>query len=142
MDVVAGRITSQGLSRPGGDGLAVVRRLVGLQAQDEWIAPYAIRTRAAAAELGTVAVSWLMRGTLHMVAADDLHWLVDLLGPYFVQRGAPRRKQLGLTEKLIAAAVPELVGRLPATRANCLRWLRRWAYRPGRLGRICWRTPG
>lgn len=121
MDVVAGRITSQGLSRPAGDGLAVVRRLVGLQAQDEWIAPYAVRTRAAGSgALGAVAVSWLMRGTLHMVAADDLHWLVDLLGPYFVKRGAPRRKQLGLTEKLIAAAVPELVDRLPATRAELL----------------------
>jgi hypothetical protein len=120
VDLVTGRLVSQGLARPSGNGLAVVRRLVGLQAQDEWVAPYAIRTRAKTGHLGAVAVSWLMRGTLHMVAADDLRWLVDLLGPYFVRRGRARRRQLGLTDELIAAAVPELVDRLPATRAELL----------------------
>jgi hypothetical protein len=97
-----------------------VRRLVGLQAQDEWIAPYAIRTRAKSADLQGVAVTWVMRGTLHMVAADDVHWLVDLLGPRQAALGARRRAQLGLTEKLLGRAVPELVDRLPATRAELL----------------------
>jgi hypothetical protein len=39
-----------------------------------------------------------MRGTLHMVAADDFHWVIGLLGPYFAARQAPRRRQLGLDD--------------------------------------------
>jgi hypothetical protein len=120
MDIVAARMASQGLSAPSGDGLAVVQRLVGLQAQDDWIAPYAIRVRARSGVTQGVAISWLMRGTLHMVAADDLHWLVDLLGPRQAARGARRREQLGLTDKLLRQAVPELVDRLPATRAELI----------------------
>lgn len=120
MDSLRARLASQGLAAPSGDGTAVVRRLVGLQAQDDWIAPYAIRTRARSGILENVAVSWLMRGTLHMVAADDLHWLVDLLGPRQAALGARRREQLGLTGKLVQQAVAELVDRLPATRAELL----------------------
>jgi hypothetical protein len=120
VDIVRARLASQGLSQPSGDGLAVVRRLVGLQAQDDWVAPYAVRARARSGAEQGVAVSWLMRGTLHMVAADDLHWLVDLLGPRHAALGARRREQLGLTEKLLRLAVPELVARLPATRAELL----------------------
>jgi hypothetical protein len=120
VDIVRARLAAQGLSAPSGDGLSVVRRLVGLQAQDDWIAPYAIRTRARSGELAGVGISWLMRGTLHMVAADDLHWLVDLLGPRQAALGARRREQLGLTDDLLRLAVPELVDRLPATRDELL----------------------
>src|SRR5262245_50944566 len=94
--------------------------MVGLQAQDVWIAPYAIRARAKYGTTSGVAVSWLMRGTLHMVAADDLHWLVALLGPRQAALTAQRREQLGLTDKLLHQAVPELVARLPATRQELL----------------------
>lgn len=103
-----------------GDGTDVVRRLVGLQAQDEWIAPYAVRTRATTGDLKDVAVTWAMRGTLHMVCRDDVHWLVDLLGPRHAALNARRREQVGLTDKLLRHAVPELVDRLPATRTELL----------------------
>lgn len=40
-----------------------------------------------------------MRGTLHMLAAEDAGWIVGLLGPYFAKRLAGRRRQLGLDEE-------------------------------------------
>jgi hypothetical protein len=120
VDIIAARISSQGLSAPAGDARSVLGRLVGLQAQDDWIAPYAIRPRAATVGSGATVVSWLMRGTLHMVDAQDAWWLVELLGPHFAAKGRPRRLQLGLTDSLLATAVPALVARLPASRTELL----------------------
>ncbi len=111
---------AQGLSSPSGDGLAVVRRLVGLQAQDHWIAQYAVRTRARSGRLADVGIAWTMRGTLHLVAAEDLHWLVDLLGPRHAAGYAGRRARLGLTDALLRTGVRALVDRLPATRDELL----------------------
>jgi hypothetical protein len=42
--------------------------------------------------------TWAMRGTLHMLAAEDVGWIVGLLGPYFAKRLAGRRHQLGLDD--------------------------------------------
>jgi hypothetical protein len=44
-----------------------------------------------------------------MVAAGDLRWLVDLLGPTFVARSRPRRRQLGLADDLCEDATAAMV---------------------------------
>lgn len=116
-------MTSQALTRPLPTGGEVVRRLVGLQAQDSWITPYTIRPRAVDPDPGDVVVNWLMRGTLHMVAASDAAWLTALLGPAFIRKLRSRRLQLGLTDELLAKTVPQLAERLPATRAELLHGL-------------------
>ncbi|WP_117208783.1 DNA glycosylase AlkZ-like family protein [Allorhizocola rhizosphaerae] len=118
--MIEARMTSQALCEPLDTGGEVVRRLVGLQAQDEWIAPYAIRARARDTDPGDVVVNWLMRGTLHMVAAEDAGWLTALLGPHFIRKFTRRRLELGLTDEYLAKAVPQLVERLPGTRAELL----------------------
>jgi hypothetical protein len=46
-----------------------------------------------------------MRGTLHLVAADDLRWLLSLLGPVFVRKSQRRYAQLGLSEQICATAM-------------------------------------
>jgi hypothetical protein len=83
----------------------VVRHMVGLQAQDTRMTRLLVRPRASgvdaasvdrACQDASVVRTWAMRGTLHMVAAEDLRWLVDLLGPTFIARSRPRRRQLGL----------------------------------------------
>jgi hypothetical protein len=38
-----------------------------------------------------------MRGTLHLVAAEDLPWMLDVAAPRAVARAAARRVQLDLT---------------------------------------------
>jgi len=71
-------------------------------------APLAIRARtnglmAAGVEQArvrerSVVRTWAMRSTLHLVASDDLGWLLGLLGPGFAAAGKRRRAQLGLDE--------------------------------------------
>ncbi|HEY1178089.1 MAG TPA: crosslink repair DNA glycosylase YcaQ family protein, partial [Phytomonospora sp.] len=123
MDLRAARMTAQALTRPLPTSRDVVRHLVGVQAQSPWVAPYVIRPRlAAGAALAAsdVVRTWAMRGTLHMVAAEDAGWLVALLGPVFAARTRPRRLQLGLAEDLLGRAVDAVVAALPATRDELL----------------------
>jgi hypothetical protein len=123
--LAAARMRSQGLAKPLGTAEKVVAHLVGLQAQDEWVAAYAVRPRAARAvtaqrvtQSRELICTWVMRGTLHLVAAQDARWLVSLLGPRFIALQRNRRHQLGLTDKLIAEALPVIRDLGPATRAE------------------------
>jgi hypothetical protein len=84
-----------------------VRRLTAVQGQDfpGALTSVALRTAGrerkgveAALDDGEVVRSWPMRGTLHLVPAEDLHWLLELLGPRVVAGAATRRANLGLTE--------------------------------------------
>lgn len=53
----------------------------------------------------SIVRTWLMRGTLHVVAAEDVRWLRHLLGPVFARAGATRHAQLGLDDDLKARGV-------------------------------------
>jgi hypothetical protein len=114
-DVTVLRARAQLLGRERAAGVAdAVRRVVGVQAQDTRAARLAVRVRTEgltrvdvdrAVGDRSVVRTWAMRGTLHMVAAEDLGWLVGLLGPYFARRGAGRRRQLGLDDDLTQRGV-------------------------------------
>jgi hypothetical protein len=58
-----------------------------------------------------------MRGTLHLVAAEDLHWLLELLGPRILAGAARRRAQLDLTEDDVEKARAVVVSALTGGRA-------------------------
>jgi hypothetical protein len=89
---------------------AILREVFGLQAQLFSAAALGIRARARGLSAASVTHAlndersivrtWLMRGTLHVVAAEDVRWLVDLLGPVFARGAAARHAQLGLTDDL------------------------------------------
>lgn len=93
----------------------VVRALCSVQAQELAAADLAVRVRRAglvAADLAyarmhdrSVVRTWAMRGTLHLVATDDLAWLLPLLGPIFIATSARRRAELGLDEALCARGI-------------------------------------
>ncbi len=113
------RLRAQGLSGPrAADVGAVARRLVGVQAQDLGFARLAFRPRCAptvvAADVDaalrdrTLVWTWAMRGTLHVVPAQDAGWLTGLLGPIFAARGRPRRLALGLDDTLCERALEQL----------------------------------
>ncbi|HEV2013562.1 MAG TPA: winged helix DNA-binding domain-containing protein [Candidatus Dormibacteraeota bacterium] len=82
----------------------------GLQAQVLDAAMLGVRARSAGIrrsdilralnEDRSIVRSWLIRGTLHLVAADDLRWLIDLLGPLFANANRTRQAQLGLDDDL------------------------------------------
>jgi hypothetical protein len=96
----------------------VVRRLTAVQGQDfpGAVTSIALRTAdrrrkdvEAALDEGEIVRSWPMRGTLHVLAAEDLHWMLELLGPRAMAGLAGRRERLGLTEA-DAERARELVG--------------------------------
>jgi hypothetical protein len=125
MTLAAQRMAAQGLIEPIGGVTQVVHHLVGLQAQDDWVAAYAIRPRAlstvdaaSVSEADDLVLTWAMRGTLHLVTSEDAGWLVALLGPRFIARQRGRRHQLGLTDDLLRQALPILRDTIPATRAG------------------------
>jgi Winged helix DNA-binding domain len=53
----------------------------------------------------TIVRTWLMRGTLHLVAGDDLGWLLAALGPAFAAGNRARHAQLGLDADLKARGI-------------------------------------
>jgi hypothetical protein len=108
-----------------------VRRVVGLQAQDVRACRQSVRVRTdgltrsdvdGAVAAGGVVRTWAMRGTLHMLAAEDVGWVVGLLGPLFAARLAGRRRQLGidddLAERGAEALRAEVAAAGPLTRAE------------------------
>jgi hypothetical protein len=142
-DITRRRLQSQGLAGPataalrGAPGL-VVDRLFALQAQDLRWAKWAVGVRApgstsadvdAALDSGRIVRSWPMRGTLHLVPAADLGWLLQLTTPRQWAGAATRRRELGLDEATIerarAVAVAELSGGRELSRAAFLAALNR-----------------
>jgi Winged helix DNA-binding domain len=86
----------------------VVKDLCGIQAQDAHAAALAVRVRSVGLAGGDVEQArvqersiirtWGQRGTLHLLATEDLGWLLPLLGPIFVAGDRTRRAELGLDE--------------------------------------------
>ncbi len=114
---------ASGLARSQSDRVApavVVAAAAGIQAQDRRAARLSIWTRARHLDAPaiedalvgdrSVVRTWAMRGTLHLVAADDVGWLLDLLGPVFVAASRRRYRELGLDETTCAAAV-DVIGK-------------------------------
>jgi len=112
------RATAQRLTRNAAAGATpatILRDVFGLQAQLWSAATLGMRARSAGldARRVTLALSddrsivrtWLMRGTLHVVAAEDVRWLLHLLGPVFARAGSSRHAQLGLDDDLKARGV-------------------------------------
>ena len=113
MRATAQRLTREAPSRTRPS--AILREVFGLQAQ--LLSATALGMRARSPGLSAASVTrarndersivrtWLMRGTLHVVAAEDVRWLVQLLGPVFALGAATRNTQLGLTNDLKARGV-------------------------------------
>src|SRR6266545_1531913 len=128
-----------------GDVHEVVRVMGGIQAQDTPASRLAVRPRGDGLDARAVhgacnrerslVRTWAMRGTLHMLAAEDVGWLVALLGPVFAAANRRRRLQLGLDDWVgdrrpaldPEAALAELTRRYlgahgPATPADLAAW--------------------
>jgi hypothetical protein len=128
--VAAGRFRSHLLLPPGAGSVeGVVERLLALQAQDARAFRLAVRARshgtcasdvdAALTDRRTLVVSWLLRGTLHLVRSTDYWWLHALTAPRMVAANARRLAQLGVDELITSRgvdAVREAVATGPKTR--------------------------
>jgi hypothetical protein len=106
--VIAERLRSQMLAGPKADEpLEVVHRLLAVQGQDPRGARLAIRARstvasavevdAALSEQRSLLITWLNRGTLHLVASEDYWWLHALTAPTLQTASSRRLAQEGVT---------------------------------------------
>jgi hypothetical protein len=119
------RLRAQLLTDPSPtDPATVVRHLLAVQAQDTRAMRLAIRSRSlgltaadvdrALTEDRTLVVTWLNRGTLHLVASDDHGWLHQLTAPRQLTWNRTRLAQEGVSDhqaergvELVADAVAQ-----------------------------------
>jgi len=130
---VAQRLAAQLLSgAPARTTAEVAGRLLAIQAQDQRGVRLAVRARStvpSAAEVDraltqdrSVVVTWLNRGTLHLVRAEDYWWLHPLTTPPLLRGNARRLAQEGVppadAERGVAAIERSLTAGGPLTRAQ------------------------
>jgi hypothetical protein len=134
-DLARLRLAAQRIVGPGQATAAdVVAWMTALQAQDfpGALNSVALRieggTRAdveAALDAGDVVRSWPMRGTLHLVPAVDLAWLLTLGPPRVATTVARRQRELGIDdvtlERAEQVAVDALRGRQDVTRNGLMK---------------------
>jgi hypothetical protein len=127
------RLAAQLLSGTPADGAAgVAGHLLAVQAQDPRGMRLAVRSRSrarSAAEVDraltadrSVVVSWLNRGTLHLVRAEDYWWLHRLTTPPLATGNARRLAQEGVppedAERAVTVIQRSLTADGPLTRAQ------------------------
>jgi hypothetical protein len=114
--VIQARLEAQLLSgTPARDPVAVAERLLAIQGQDPRGARLAIRARTAgltAADVDralsddrSLLITWLNRGTLHLVRSEDYPWLHAVTTPPLRKGCARRLQQEGVTPAATARAV-------------------------------------
>jgi hypothetical protein len=131
--LVEKRLTAQLLAGPPArDPVAVAERLLAVQAQDGRAVRLAIRARSsgltaadvdrALSEERSLLITWLNRGTLHLVCRDDYPWLHSLTTPRLFASNARRLAQEGVTPGLAERGVVVIARCLseegPLTRAQ------------------------
>jgi winged helix DNA-binding protein len=133
-DVALLRLVAQRIAGPPEvSATDAVRWMTAMQAQDlsGVLMSVALRMTSrrlpdvhAALSAGEVVRSWPMRGTLHLVVAEDLPWMLDVMARRVVSQSARRRAQLGLElstlEQGREIAQQVLEGRRELTRADLL----------------------
>jgi Winged helix DNA-binding domain len=130
---IAERLTAQALS---GEPLCspekVAERLLAVQGQDPRGARLAVRARTAdvtaedvdraLTEERSLLITWLNRGTLHLVRTEDYPWLHALTTPPVRTSATRRLRQEGVSEKEVERGVKTiekaLVGEGPRTRVQ------------------------
>jgi uncharacterized protein YcaQ len=115
-EVVAQRCAAQLLSGPpAGSATEVVSHLLAVQGQDPRGARLAVRARSAGLSASDVdralthdrslLITWLNRGTLHLVTSEDYWWLQELMAPMLGRWNGQRLRQVGVRPEDVETAV-------------------------------------
>jgi len=133
LQILAERLSSQLLAGPPVATVeAVAERLLAIQGQDPRGARLAVRARTAGlkaadvdralSETRSLLITWLCRGTLHLVRAEDYPWLQALTTPPLYTANARRLAQEGVSasaaERGVEAIEHSLGEEGPLTRAQ------------------------
>lgn len=114
-EITALRLSAQRIADPGDvrTPADVARWMLALQAQDLPGARWSIGLRLpagteadveSALATGQIVRSWPMRGTLHIVAPEDLGWMLDIAVVRQATWAAKRRRDLEITDEQLGAA--------------------------------------
>ena len=128
--MIAERLTAQLLAgEPASDPVAVVERLLAIQGQDLRGARLAVRARTSGQSVSDVdgaladralLITWVNRGTLHLMRSEDYPWLHVLTAPTLLTANARRLEQEGVSpaaaERGVAAIEGALAEHGPQTR--------------------------
>ena len=123
MRLIAERLSAQLLAGPPArEPVEVARRLLAVQGQDPRGARLAIRARSeglsaadvdrALSEERSLLITWLSRGTLHLVASEDYPWLQALTTPPQFTATTRRLAQEGVSPHDADRGVEAMVGAL------------------------------
>jgi hypothetical protein len=91
----------------------VLASMGAMQAQDYNAALWAIGLRCKKCTLKDVqnaiaqkkiVRTWLMRGTIHFAASNDIHWMLGLFAPRLLTTAISRDRRLGLSDKAVEDA--------------------------------------
>jgi Winged helix DNA-binding domain len=121
--ILAERLTAQALAgAPLSDPVAVAERLLAVQGQDPRGFRLAVRARTedltaadveqALSENRGLVVTWLNRGTLHLVRSEDYPWLRALTTPPLLTSSTRRLRQEGVSEAEAERALEVIEGAL------------------------------
>jgi DNA glycosylase AlkZ-like len=125
-DLLARRLANQHLTAPRtADPAEVTRQFGAVQSQEYAQSLWALglRTQGASAasieaaiDRGAILRTWPMRGTIHLVPAEDARWMVRLLAGRPLRRAAGTYRKIGLTEDVLARAADVVTGALQGGR--------------------------
>ncbi|MFT4258889.1 winged helix DNA-binding domain-containing protein [Microbacterium sp.] len=116
------RLRSHRLSAPARSVTDAAAHMLAVQAQDFVAGRWALGIRSSGSPTlsgvdrafarGDLVRSWTMRGTLHIIPAVDLRWVLSVTGPRQQAQSANRRRDLGIDEALLERVARELRVRL------------------------------
>ncbi|QAY58869.1 winged helix DNA-binding domain-containing protein [Microbacterium protaetiae] len=108
------RLRSHRLDAPAATVQRAAGHMLAVQAQDFWGGRWALASRTrgeprlsqvdAVFDDGSLVRSWTMRGTLHLIPAADLPWVLSVTGERQWRQAASLRRTLGLDDATVARA--------------------------------------
>ncbi|WP_438353628.1 winged helix DNA-binding domain-containing protein [Microbacterium sp. CJ88] len=112
--VIERRLRSHRLSAPAASVVDAAGHMLAVQAQEFWGGRWALAARSrgeptvrdvdAAFDRGRLVRAWTMRGTIHVIPARDLAWVLSVTGERQLRAAASRHRQLGLDDAVLARA--------------------------------------
>ncbi|WP_040166588.1 DNA glycosylase AlkZ-like family protein [Microbacterium gorillae] len=104
----AARLRSHLLTAPAATIVDAARHQCGTQAQELWGGRFALSARVAGAptaravdaafDAGEIVRTWPMRGTLHILAAEDVDWMLSITSARVRRSAAGRHRELELED--------------------------------------------
>jgi hypothetical protein len=116
------RLRSHRLTAPAASIADAAEHMLAVQSQEFWGGRWALACRTAGSptvadvdallDAGALVRAWTMRGTLHLIPARDLAWVVAITGERQLRQAAARHRALGLDAEVFARCEAAILGAL------------------------------